>query len=90
MINPQEQLKNTATTHTHNGTDSLKLNPKNFLGFPIFIVADASIAPADAVTQGTIRFQIDNNSGTPHWYLWTFLPNVKSGTNPAWHFIALT
>ena len=83
----QNQL---SRTHTHNGSDSLKLNPKNFLGFPIYIVADATVAPSFTFQQGLPVFQIDNKSGTPHWSLWVYLPNIKSGTNPAWHTIALT
>lgn len=36
--------------HTHNGTDSVQLNPKDFLGFPI-----VSVIPVDTPIDGTIR-----------------------------------
>lgn len=75
--------------HTHNGIDSQKLLFTNLKDVLISSVSDASVAPSDKPTNGTIRFQIDNKSGTPHWYFWSYLPNVKTGLQ-GWHSVALT
>ena len=75
--------------HSHNGTDSQKINQKNIIPSPVSSVVDASIAPTDTPSIGTFRFLVDNKSGTPHWYFWSFLPNVKTNL-PAWHYVALT
>ena len=52
--------------HQHDGIDNLQLNPNNFLGYKIFSVKDATIAPTDTPVSGTIRFQYD---GT-HFTMW--------------------
>ena len=76
--------------HKHNNIDgSFRLNPKYFKGFPIAQVSDAAIAPISTPDLGTIIFQTDNKSGTPHWYQWVYLPNIKTLTN-SWHYIQLT
>ncbi len=96
MITPEIQLyidnavRNAISTHEHIGSDSKKLNPKNFLGFPVFIVADASVAPTFTnIKNGQFIIQTDNKSGTPHWYLWFFI--INTNTNVAgWHYQQIT
>lgn len=85
--------------HTHNGYDSQQLTPADSLyGFPVFQVTDASVAPTDKSNSGMFRFQVDNNNGTAHYYLWTYLVYVDqsngshTGTGkqvPAWIGISL-
>lgn len=48
--------------HQHDGVDNLALNPVNFLGFPIFKVKTASVAPIDMPVDGTLRFQYDGTN----------------------------
>lgn len=50
--------------HQHDGVDNLQVNPINFLGYPIFNVTDATVAPTDNVISGTIRFQYDGTNFT--------------------------
>jgi hypothetical protein len=50
--------------HQHDGTDNLQLNPINFLGYPIFKVTSASVAPTDDPISGTLRFQYDGTNLT--------------------------
>ena len=51
--------------HQHDGVDNLQLNPINFLGYPIFEVTDATVAPTDTkVISGTLRFQYDGTNFT--------------------------
>ena len=76
-------------THVHDGNDVAKISPINLLGFRVDTVADGAVAPTDKVLIGTMRFQVDNKSGTAHWFLWAFLPNVKTGIQ-GWHYVALT
>lgn len=83
------ELQSLMRQHDHNASNSVKLDPLNLLGFPITVVADASVAPAYANLTGQIMFQIDNNAGTAHWYLWAYLLNVKTGLN-VWKSIQLT
>jgi hypothetical protein len=47
--------------HSHNGSDSERLDPNNFLGFPV-----AVSAPTDSAPNGTIRLAII--SGTAYIY----------------------
>lgn len=89
LMKKVQDLIKQVLTHDHGGSSSIKLDPLNFLGFPVRVVSDASVAPAYASITGQIIFQIDNKSGTAHWYLWTYLLNVNTGLN-SWHFVALT
>jgi len=52
--------------HLHNGSDSPQLNPKDFLGFPVITVSDATVAPTDTPISGTIRFLKDSSN----YYEW--------------------
>jgi hypothetical protein len=73
--------------HTHNRVDSLALDPKYFLGFPVIQVADATIPPTDKPQNGTFRFYVD---GT-HWKLWAYLQTVSGGAITSnWKSISLT
>lgn len=86
---PQQQNpqipKNTQDTvqptqrHSHNGTDSPRLNPKYFLGFQTIQVADATATPTLTVTNGTILFYYD----ATHFYQWVRINNL-------WKHIALS
>lgn len=61
-------------THTHNKADSPQLDPAVALtGFPVFFVADASVAPTTLSQNGTFRFQTDFKSATAHFWLWAYL-----------------
>lgn len=93
----QTQLSNFNTppvaTHFHNGWDANQLDPAIALsGFPVFIVADASVAPTDQYDNGKFRFQIDFKSATPHAYLWAYLvyTNATNQQISKWWHIALT
>lgn len=66
--------------HEHNGIDSKKLNPRNFLGFPVFRVADATVAPTDAAQEGMFRFYYDT---VPVYRLWARI-------NKGWRYLTLT
>lgn len=80
-------------THLHNGWDANNLDPADaLLGFPVFQVADASVAPTDQSENGKFRFQVDFIAGTPHYYFWAFLV-YRNATNvqiSAWKKTALT
>jgi len=90
VVSLEKQITQKASiNHTHNNLDSKKLSPSNLLNFPFTVVVDASVAPTDNPTTQTIRFQIDNKSGTQHWYMWAFLQNAKTGLK-AWHYVAFT
>lgn len=61
-------------THVHNGWDAGQLDPVDALtGFPVYQVADASVAPTDQYDSGKFRFLVDFSAGTPHFYLWVYL-----------------
>jgi hypothetical protein len=66
--------------HEHNGVDSKRLNPRNFLGFPVFLVANATVAPTDAAQEGVFRFYYDT---VPVYRLWVRI-------NKGWHYLTLT
>jgi hypothetical protein len=77
--------------HTHNKINSFPINPKDLLGFSIYVVSDASVAPTAIVMNGMPIFQTDNHGGAAHWYLWVQLPNVHTvPTSNGWHYIQLT
>lgn len=61
-------------SHTHNGIDTVKLNPRDFLGFPII-----SAVPTDSALEGTIR--IYSSGGTYRLYV---------RVNNLWKYTALT
>jgi hypothetical protein len=82
----QTQLSNfnspPVATHFHNGWDANQLDPAiALLGFPVVQVADASMAPTYQSTNGKFIFQVDFKTGTPHYYLWSFLTYVNTTTN---------
>jgi hypothetical protein len=66
--------------HIHNGKDAPKINPKDLLGFPSSLVADATVAPSDVPKEGTFRFLYDT---VPVRRLWAY---VGGG----WRYINLT
>lgn len=47
--------------HSHNGSDSERLDPQNFLGFPVL-----TAVPTDSAPNGTIRLALI--SGTAYIY----------------------
>ncbi len=74
----QDQLGNfnspPVPTHTHNGWDANRLDPAiSLTGFPVYFVADASIAPTDQSDNGVFRFLVDFNGGVAHFRLWAYL-----------------
>ncbi len=75
--------------HHHNGTDSIQLDPSVFLGFPVFQVADASVAPTDTPPNGTFRFYVDV---TPRYRLWAYLVyRTAAGVlTRSWRVVSLT
>jgi hypothetical protein len=75
--------------HTHNRVDSLALDPKYFLGFPVIQVVDATVAPTDKPQNGTFRFYVDP---TPVYKLWAYLiyTNSSGVLVAAWKSVALT
>lgn len=81
-------------THFHNGWDANQLDPSiALLGFPVIQVSDASVAPAYQLTNGKFIFQVDFKTGSPHYYLWSFLTYVNTTTNvsvSSWKGVALT
>jgi hypothetical protein len=60
--------------HTHDGDNSLQIDPRNLLGFPI-----ASSAPTDAAPEGTIRLY--SSGGTYKLY---------ARINKGWRAVSLT
>lgn len=48
--------------HRHNAIDNLQINPADLLGWPVFSVVDATIAPTDEALEGTQRFQFDGTN----------------------------
>lgn len=73
-----QEFKNKFGQHIHNGINSFKLFPKDFYGFTVLSVADASVVPTLNIVNGLPLFQVDNKSGTPHWYMWVKLPNLNA------------
>lgn len=71
---------NDVNFHRHTGTDSPKLNPKDFLGWPIILVADATVKPKDSAQEGVFRFYRDT---VPVYRLWARI-------NKDWHYLTLT
>lgn len=72
------------TRHTHNGTDTPKLNPQVALqGFPIYQVANAATEPTFNVSNGQIIFQTDSTT----FYLWV---KLLSGGVSSWRYVKLT
>lgn len=65
-------LSHPVSLHTHNGVNSLKINPQDLLGFPTNSVVDASIAPTYPASNGTMTIQYD----ATHWYLWIRVANL--------------
>lgn len=60
--------------HSHNGWDANLLDPiVSLTGFPVYQVADASVAPTDQSDNGKFRYLVDFSAGTPHYYLWSYL-----------------
>jgi len=57
--------------HAHNGYDVNQIDPAvGLLGFPVFQVTDATVAPTDTPQNGYFRFQVDT---TPRYVLWSYL-----------------
>lgn len=48
--------------HRHTGNDNLQINPNDLLGYQIFNVTDATIAPTDDAMSGALRFQYDGTN----------------------------
>ena len=71
---------NDVNFHRHTGIDSPKIDPKDLLGFPIILVADATIKPKDSAQEGVFRFYRDS---VPVYRLWARI-------NKDWHYISLT
>lgn len=70
--------------HVHNGVDSPQLNPSNFLGWPVFQVTDATVAPTDTPQNGTFRFYVDT---VPNYTLWAYLAVNNGGYSSSWQSI---
>jgi len=66
--------------HTHTGTDSPQVDPRNLLGFPTILVADATVAPTDNPPNGTFRFYYDS---VVVYRLWARINN-------GWRYVNLT
>lgn len=80
-----DELKQDFKQHTHDRTNSFAIFLKDQKGFPIFQVADASVAPSFSTSTGQIIFQVDPN---PDYYLWAYLLG-SDGLNH-WVGVALT
>lgn len=80
-------------THTHNGWDANRLNPAiSLTGFPVYFVADASVAPTDQSENGSFRFLVDFNGGAAHFRLWAYLVylNATNVQVAKWVSVALS
>ena len=76
--------------HAHNGYDVNQIDPAVGLsGFPVFQVANATVAPTDKPSNGYFRFQVDT---VPKYYLWVYLTyqNTSGVLVAAWKSVALT
>lgn len=75
--------------HAHNGYDVNQIDPAvGLLGFPVYQVTDATVAPTDVGQNGTFRYQVDT---TPRYVLWTYLNYINTSTvvTGAWRAISL-
>lgn len=72
--------------HNHDGVDNLALDPSYFLGFPIFVVADSTVAPTDNAINGTVRFQYDPTNFAKLWFranrTWYMIGSSGGGGTP--------
>ncbi len=75
--------------HAHNGYDVNAIDPAvGLLGFPVYQVTDATVAPTDVPQNGTFRYQVDT---TPRYVLWTYLNYLNASTVivGAWRALSL-